>query len=55
MKYTRKLYKGISSLSMRTIPKSICDQLDLYDGQEVELEVKDGKIIITPLNPKPCE
>ncbi len=36
---------------MRTIPIEIANELGLYHCQKLELEVKGGKIIITPVKP----
>jgi len=35
--------------SQITIPKEIIDELNLYEGDHLDISVKDGKIIIEPV------
>lgn len=39
--------------SQLTIPKKILDKLKLKEGDTIDIEVEEGKIIITPVEVKP--
>lgn len=43
-----KIIKWGNSLGLR-ISKSIAEELNLFDGSEVEIERKDNKIVIQPI------
>jgi antitoxin MazE len=46
---TSKIQKWGNSLGIR-IPKNIADSIELHENAEVEIEVKDGAILIFPKN-----
>ena len=31
-----------------TIPKEIRDEIDAYDGEEIDIRTEDGRIVLTP-------
>ncbi len=46
----RRVQPWGNSLGLR-IPKSIADDTGLMPGSEVEIEVKDGRVVVTPVSP----